>query len=76
MWAVFCRRCGVPMPLQLLTGSKLSMSQALPKVSSLCCVLKLLADIAADAFETRVPFAYPKVTLRPMEVRTFLASFE
>jgi len=27
------------------------------------------------AFEERVPFKYPLVTIRPMEVRTFLASF-
>lgn len=32
--------------------------------------------IAEGAFETRVPLAFPKVTLRPMEVRTFLATFE
>ena len=28
------------------------------------------------AFTTKVPFAYPKVTIRPMEVRTFWATFE
>jgi len=28
------------------------------------------------AFEERVPFTYPTVTIRPMEVRTFMASFE
>jgi alpha-mannosidase len=27
-------------------------------------------------FETRIPFEFPKVTIRPMEVRTFMASFE
>jgi len=32
-------------------------------------------EIARGAFESRQPFAYPKVTLRPMEVRTFLATF-
>ncbi len=26
-------------------------------------------------FETRVPFAFPQLTIRPMEVRTFLADF-
>jgi len=28
------------------------------------------------SFEERVPFSYPKVTIRPMEVRTFLAHFK
>jgi hypothetical protein len=28
------------------------------------------------AFEERVPFDFPQLTLRPMEVRTFLATFE
>jgi hypothetical protein len=28
------------------------------------------------SFTERVAFAYPKVTIRPMEVRTFLAKFE
>jgi alpha-mannosidase len=31
---------------------------------------------APTAFETRVPFNFPMVTIRPMEVRTFMASFE
>ena len=31
---------------------------------------------AAVSFTERVAFAYPKVTIRPMEVRTFLAKFE
>jgi alpha-mannosidase len=31
---------------------------------------------APEAFEERVPFDYPVVTIRPMEVRTFMASFE
>jgi len=31
--------------------------------------------VDAHAFTERVPFAYPQVTIRPMEVRTFLASF-
>ena len=39
-------------------------------------------DVAAQfsaiekrAFPVRVPFAFPTVTIRPMEVRTFLARF-
>jgi hypothetical protein len=28
------------------------------------------------SFEQRVPFTFPEVTIRPMEVRTFLATFE
>jgi len=35
-----------------------------------------MADFKAQAFETRVPFVYPQMTIRPMEVRTFMASFE
>ena len=31
--------------------------------------------LSAKAYEEKVPFAYPSVTLRPMEVRTFLATF-
>jgi len=38
-------------------------------------VEKQMQEIASDAFETRVAFSYPKVTIRPMEVRTFLATF-
>jgi len=34
-----------------------------------------LEDRAAAAFTEKVPFAYPVVTIRPMEVRTFLATF-
>jgi alpha-mannosidase len=34
-----------------------------------------LNEVAGKAFEQRVPFAFPSVTLRPMEVRTFLATF-
>ena len=34
-------------------------------------------EVAAEdaAFTARTPFAYPSLTLRPMEVRTFLARF-
>jgi len=35
----------------------------------------VLEDRAAAAFTEKVPFAYPVVTIRPMEVRTFLATF-
>ena len=35
-----------------------------------------LKTIEASSFETRVPFDYPHVTIRPMEVRTFLATFQ
>jgi len=34
-----------------------------------------LAKLDERAFSTRVPFAFPTVTIRPMEVRTFLADF-
>jgi len=34
-----------------------------------------MAKIDAHAYAARVPFTYPKLTLRPMEVRTFLATF-
>ena len=34
-----------------------------------------LKEVADKAFEQRVPFAFPSVTIRPMEVRTFLATF-
>jgi len=33
------------------------------------------AAVGKAAFGERVPFSFPKVTLRPMEVRTFLATF-
>ena len=36
---------------------------------------KAAADTVAP-FENRVPFAFPQLTIRPMEVRTFLADFE
>jgi len=34
-----------------------------------------MAAIDGKAYDARVPFAYPKLTLRPIEVRTFLATF-
>jgi alpha-mannosidase len=36
----------------------------------------LMAESTAKAFEERIAFNYPVVTIRPMEVRTFMASFE
>ena len=40
-------------------------------------VAEMAAEVAAEdaAFTARTPFAYPSLTLRPMEVRTFLARF-
>ena len=35
-----------------------------------------LEEVAKDAFVKRVPLSFPNVTLRPMDVRTFLATFE
>ena len=39
--------------------------------------VEMAAEVAAEdaAFTARTPFAYPSLTLRPMEVRTFLARF-
>ena len=34
-----------------------------------------LAATTEIAFEERVKFTYPEVTIRPMEVRTFMAEF-
>jgi len=50
--------------------------QAHPQHAANAAVASDLAAIAAAAFEKSVPFIYPKVVLRPMEVRTFLASFD
>eukprot|EP00965_Chrysotila_dentata_P204554 6182409-Pleurochrysis_carterae.AAC.1 len=34
-----------------------------------------LDSVDQDAFAQRVPFSFPLLTIRPMEVRTFLATF-
>ena len=39
-------------------------------------VAKQLESVEAISFEARVPFKFPMLTIRPMEVRTFLATFE
>lgn len=39
-------------------------------------VEELLTEQKAKAFETKIPFTFPSVTIRPMEVRTFLARFK
>jgi alpha-mannosidase len=39
-------------------------------------VAEHFAQVKGRAFERRVPFDFPNVTIRPMEVRTFLATFE
>ena len=35
-----------------------------------------LEHVAKTAFTKSVPLAFPKLTINPMEVRTFLATFE
>jgi len=39
-------------------------------------VAEHFVQVKGRAFERRVPFDFPNVTIRPMEVRTFLATFE
>jgi len=39
-------------------------------------VAEQLGAFKEKAFEERMPFTYPTVTIRPMEVRTFMATFE